>query len=326
MSGARRLSLFLIGLAVGLPLSALAWRWQDRHSGVIEVHGRMAEEGGWTPDTLRTSVGVPLRLRLTSDDVVHGFAVGRRGDPPVDVMPGQTTEVELTFEMPGTYTFYCTRWCGAGHWRMRGTIEVGGGTPPAASIKPPLYARLGIDIDAPHLAEPLPEVRPSAARGADVERRLQGAMPALDLLATSPAEAFLALRASVVLAGRSDAEVWDVVASLYRQETTAPALTQGAELYAANCAACHGEGGAGDGVMAESLQAAAVQPGHANSPADFTDPQTALGASPALLHGKILRGGMGTGMPYFGPILRDDEIWSLVGYLWTFHFDFGDEP
>jgi len=25
-----------------------------------------------------------------------------------------------------------------------------------------------------------------------------------------------------------------------------------------------------------------------------------LGASPALLHGKIVRGGMGTGMPYWG--------------------------
>jgi hypothetical protein len=36
------------------------------------------------------------------------------------------------------------------------------------------------------------------------------------------------------------------------------------------------------------------------TPADFTDPARMLGASPALLEGKILRGGMGTGMPNVG--------------------------
>ncbi len=320
---ARRLSLFLAGLAFGLPLTALAWRWQALRLPIVEVHGRMAEDGGWTPDTLRAAVGVPLRLRLTSDDVVHGFAVGRRDDPAVDVMPGQTTDVEVTFESPGTFVFYCTRWCGPGHWRMRGTIEVGGGAAPPVSVGLPLYERLGIDIDAPHAASAVPEDRPSAVRGAELARRLRGAMPAIDLLATSPADAFLSLRAGAALAGLSDGEVWDVVAYLYRSETSESALTRGTQLYAANCAACHGENGGGDGVMAGSLQAAA-QPGHANTPADFTDSHTTLGASPALLHGKILRGGMGTGMPYFGPILRQEEIWALVGTLWTFQFDFGE--
>jgi hypothetical protein len=27
---------------------------------------------------------------------------------------------------------------------------------------------------------------------------------------------------------------------------------------------------------------------------------------------------MGTGMPYFGPIFTDEQLWSLVDYLWTF--------
>ena len=47
-----------------------------------------------------------------------------------------------------------------------------------------------------------------------------------------------------------------------------------------------------------------------------------LGASPALLQGKIVRGGMGTGMPYWGPIFTDEQIWSLVAYLWTFQFQY----
>jgi mono/diheme cytochrome c family protein len=54
------------------------------------------------------------------------------------------------------------------------------------------------------------------------------------------------------------------------------------------------------------------------SPPDFTDPSHLLGASPALLQGKIIRGGMGTGMPYWGPIFTSEQIDALVSYLYTF--------
>jgi mono/diheme cytochrome c family protein len=43
-----------------------------------------------------------------------------------------------------------------------------------------------------------------------------------------------------------------------------------------------------------------------------------LGASPAILEGKIIRGGMGTGMPYWGPIFTSNQIDALVSYLYTF--------
>ena len=55
-----------------------------------------------------------------------------------------------------------------------------------------------------------------------------------------------------------------------------------------------------------------------SAPGDFTDPQLLLGASPALLEGKILRGGMGTGMPYWGPVLTEEEIDALIAYLYQF--------
>ena len=57
--------------------------------------------------------------------------------------------------------------------------------------------------------------------------------------------------------------------------------------------------------------------GHTRPP-DFTNPQVLLGASPALLAGKIIRGGMGTGMPYWGPIFTVDQIDDLVSYIYTF--------
>jgi mono/diheme cytochrome c family protein len=46
-----------------------------------------------------------------------------------------------------------------------------------------------------------------------------------------------------------------------------------------------------------------------------------LGVSDVILEGKIIRGGMGTGMPYWGPILTNEQIQALLDYLWTFQFD-----
>jgi mono/diheme cytochrome c family protein len=55
-------------------------------------------------------------------------------------------------------------------------------------------------------------------------------------------------------------------------------------------------------------------------PVDFGDSTQMLGASLAVLQGKIIRGGMGTGMPYWGTIFTDEEIEALVDYIWTFQF------
>jgi mono/diheme cytochrome c family protein len=51
-------------------------------------------------------------------------------------------------------------------------------------------------------------------------------------------------------------------------------------------------------------------------PPDFTDPHQLLGASPALLEGKIIHGGNGTGMPSWGSIFTIEQIDAIVGYLY----------
>ena len=123
MKAERFALLFVIVLVIGVPLAAVLAR---SNSDAIEIHGQMADNGGWTPSDLTAQVGQPLHLRLTSDDVMHGFAVGQSDVPALDVLPGQWTTTTLMFDQPGKYTFYCTRWCGPNHWRMRGTIEVTG--------------------------------------------------------------------------------------------------------------------------------------------------------------------------------------------------------
>jgi mono/diheme cytochrome c family protein/plastocyanin len=316
------LSRILIGASVIAAIGAPVLLWTQTPL----VHVSMAENGGWNPDTLKAEIGQPLHLRLTSDDVVHGFAVGQMDMEPVDVLPGKVTDVTLNFDKPGIYTFFCTRWCGLNHWRMRGTIEVdGAASAPAIAVKP-LYVALGIDIDASHESPIVPAERPSAVRGQEL-----AAAASLDrsqeyYRTHSPYDVYQSLPASLPAQQR-----WVAVASLWRANTTAESLENGRNLFAQNCAACHGEKGGGNGVFADDLAKAGEssmqtmagsQEMSRQIPANFSDPKRMLGASPAILEGKILRGGMGTGMPMWGSIFTEQQIWDLVAYIYSFQFDY----
>lgn len=319
---ARILIIAGVFLAIGAPL----FFWKSTPL----IHARMADTGGWNPDVLHAEVGKPLHLRFTSDDVLHGFAVGQMDMEAVDIEPGKVTDLTLTFDKPGVYTFFCTRWCGVNHWRMRGTIEVTGpGAPPEPVSSIPLYVTLDIDIDAAHEAPVVPESQPSAIRGQQLAADLDiSEFTSRDVYrANSPYQVFEALGSTNL----SDAEKWDVVAYIWQSNTSAEALAKGKELYSQNCAACHGETGAGDGVFADEIAEAGEasmqsMAGDMNmsmqGPADFTDSKRMLGAAPALLQGKILRGGMGTGMPMWGSIFTEDQIWDLVAYLYSFQFQY----
>lgn len=294
------------------------------------IHARMADTGGWSPDVIQAHVGEPLHLRLTSDDVLHGFAVGQMDMKAVTIEPGKVNDVTLTFDKPGNYTFFCTRWCGVNHWRMRGTIEVSG---PPTDLEPeaaiPLYVKLGIDIDAPREAPAVPNGQPSALRGQKLASQLEISQFINSALyrASSPYQIFDALTSTNL----TDSEKWDVVAYIWQSNTTTESLANGGELYAQNCAACHGESGGGNGVFADDLAAAgeaSMQSMNGDmdmamqTPADFTDAKRMLAASPALLEGKILRGGMGTGMPMWGSIFTENQIQDLIAYIYSFQFGY----
>jgi mono/diheme cytochrome c family protein len=212
---------------------------------------------------------------------------------------------------------------------MRGTIEVSGSEPAPQSAETPLYVTLGLNIDAPHDAPVIPQQMPSTERGESLaQASIVKQLTNRDYyLAHSPYQAFEDLNST----GLRDSEKWDVVSYIWKSNTTPEALANGQRLYAQNCAACHGEAGAGDGVFADDLKAAGESSAQTmtgstemrmQTPANFTDPKRMLGASPALLQGKILRGGMGTGMPMWGTIFKEDQIWDLIAYLYSFQFDY----
>lgn len=318
-----------VGLAV---LTVFALRVP---AGAVELRGRMADDGGWTPGAIMARVGEPLTLRMTSDDVVHGFAIGQSARPAVDLLPGKWMTATVIFDRPGKYTYYCTRWCGPNHWRMRGTIDVAGPGARAPADSVPLFLRLKLDLDQAHPSDVVPTETPTAARA--------GGLPAAvtlgggDLRTQSPVQVWRALRKRPVNARLTDQQLWDEVAAGWRAATSQKRLAEGRQLYRDNCAACHGETGRGDGVMAKLLATGpAAGPaggehtgmpgmsGHGTvAPTDFTNKRNMLGVSAAFLQGKIIRGGMGTGMPYWGPIVTESQLWALVDHLWTFQFDYG---
>jgi len=92
---------------------------------VAEVVDVTAERFSFTPSEIHAKVGVPLELRLESDDTDHGFRIlGTKID--VRIPKRSKGHVTVAFEPtePGRYRFECSHVCGAGHSFMRGTIVV----------------------------------------------------------------------------------------------------------------------------------------------------------------------------------------------------------
>lgn len=62
-------------------------------------------------------VGKHVRLRLTSDDVIHSWWVPALGFKR-DALPGYVNEADIVIERPGLYRGQCAELCGAGHGFM----------------------------------------------------------------------------------------------------------------------------------------------------------------------------------------------------------------
>ena len=173
----------------------------------------------------------------------------------------------------------------------------------------------GVDIDDNvHMGEddhPLPSIAldqpPSAARGAALLTSVAVPDEVQDedwRRSHSPAQALDRLIVSNPESARAD--LVDVVAYLWRGGLSQKAFAAARNLYNKNCAACHGESGAGDGPAASST---------ANNPIVFADPGYMFTRRDDVLYAKIRRGGMGTDMPNFGTVFTPEETWALVDYL-----------
>jgi cytochrome c oxidase subunit II len=76
-----------------------------------------------TSATLRVPVGRPVKLTLTSRDVIHSFFV-RELRIKQDLVPGMRIPLHFQADVLGTYEVPCAELCGLGHNQMRTTVIV----------------------------------------------------------------------------------------------------------------------------------------------------------------------------------------------------------
>jgi cytochrome c oxidase subunit II len=77
----------------------------------------IAEQYDFVPHCVRVPAQTPVKFRLTSADVIHGFLLP---DTNVNTMvvPGFVAEVRTSFARPGAYHMACNEFCGLGHHGM----------------------------------------------------------------------------------------------------------------------------------------------------------------------------------------------------------------
>lgn len=88
------------------------WMWKIQHmEGVREIN------------ELHVPVGHPIKLTMTSEDVIHSFFVPAFRVKQ-DVVPGRYTTTWFEATKVGTYELFCAQYCGTDHARMTGHIIV----------------------------------------------------------------------------------------------------------------------------------------------------------------------------------------------------------
>ena len=128
--------LFVLAFIWGLSIFALArsppadartvyvvakqWMWKVEHPG-----------GQREINTLHVPIGEPVRLTMTSQDVIHSFYVPAFRVKQ-DVLPGRYTQLWFIATKLGAFPLECTQYCGLDHAKMGGSVVV---------MRPAEYAR-----------------------------------------------------------------------------------------------------------------------------------------------------------------------------------------
>ena len=75
------------------------------------------------PSVIRVPAETPIRFRVTSPDVIHGFQVVGTNANAV-IVPGYVSEIVTSFPEPGEYLVVCNEYCGTAHHLMQARLIV----------------------------------------------------------------------------------------------------------------------------------------------------------------------------------------------------------
>ncbi len=96
---------------------------QVQPTGEIKEFEITARQFSFEPNVITVNKGDIVKLKITSADVTHGFAINEF-NVNEQLEPGKTVNVEFVADKTGTFSFYCSIVCGAGHSGMRGQLVV----------------------------------------------------------------------------------------------------------------------------------------------------------------------------------------------------------
>ncbi len=100
-----------VDAALAVEVLGYRWWWAVRY---LSDDGQPAFE---TANEIRIPVGQPVRVRLTSADVIHSFWVPRLQGKR-DMRPGRGNEPWIQADAPGVYRGQCAEYCGLQHAKM----------------------------------------------------------------------------------------------------------------------------------------------------------------------------------------------------------------
>ena len=131
--------------AMPVYVTAKQWMWKFAYA-----------DGRKSMDVLTVPVNRPVKLIMTSRDVIHSFYVPAFRMKQ-DAVPGRYVTAWFEATQPGTFEIYCAEYCGLSHSRMLGTVLV----LPQAAYEEWLE-------NVPHKTTQEGELAPTATAGGDL--------------------------------------------------------------------------------------------------------------------------------------------------------------
>lgn len=121
----KKIILFLIISA--LLISACTQRNQNDGNtsiqGYVKEFKMTAKQFAFEPEIIEVNKGDMVRLIVTSIDVPHGISIPEYGINE-RLNPGEPVTIEFIADKEGSFTSFCSVFCGSGHGGMKGKIVV----------------------------------------------------------------------------------------------------------------------------------------------------------------------------------------------------------
>ena len=110
----------IIGLFSIVALFNLAGHLGAAEAKTFEIEAKKYE---FIPEKIEVNQGDKVTLKVTAMDTDHGLGIEKYDIDQV-LPEGQTVTIEFIADKKGSFTIKCTKFCGWGHFGMKGELVV----------------------------------------------------------------------------------------------------------------------------------------------------------------------------------------------------------